>query len=239
MTFLLYTTFMKAIILAGGKGSRLKPLTDTIPKALIPIDTETLIEKSLNSLPESVDTVIITTNYLGEKIQEKIGTTYKNKKVLYAPQPPEMKGTWAALYGTKDFIEDNELFLVLNCDDLFAKAELEILTQEAVPCMGITKTTMPAKYHGMEINGEGFIQSFQRHLHENREESVQDLFANGVFLLNKTIFSFPPVSLIDGEYGLPQTLLAQKETYPLKAFKLNNWHPCNSFEDLERIKGVR
>lgn len=227
---------MKAVILAGGKGSRLQHLTETLPKALIQIDSETLLEKSLNSLPDSVDSIIITTNYLGEKIQEKIGSTYAGRKVVYAPQPQDIKGTWAALYGTKKYIQEDELFLVLNCDDLFAKAELTLLTQETSPCMGVTKTTMPAKYHGIEISDEGYIQSFQRHPHENREEPVQDLFANGVFLLTKAVFSFPPVPLLDGEFGLPQTLLAQRETYPLKAFKLNNWNPCNSFEDLEKIK---
>lgn len=227
---------MKAIILCGGKGSRLKPLTDNIPKALVPIKNHTLLEESLFNLPDSIDTVIITTKYLGEKIEEKIGNLFNGKKIIYAPQREDMTGTWPAIYGTKDFIEDDQLFLVLNCDDIFIKSELEILVKEKVPCMGITKTTMPAKYHGMEINNEGYIESFQRHSNENREELVQDLFANGVFLLDKTIFSFHPVSLIDGEYGLPQTLLAQKNTYPLKAFILNNWHPCNSFEDLKKIK---
>lgn len=230
---------MKAIILAGGKGSRLKPLTDTIPKALVSINDKTLIERSLESLPENIDTVIITTNYLGEKIEEKIGNSYNGKKVIYAPQPKEISGTWSAVYGAQAYIDTDELFLVYNCDDLFTKAELTLLTQQKTPCMGVTKRTMPAKYHGIQISEEGYIKSFQRHPHENREEIIEDIFANGVFLLNKEIFFFPPVSLIDGEYGLPQTLLAQKNVYPLKAFMINNWHPCNSFEDLERVQSIK
>ncbi|HEY0979869.1 MAG TPA: sugar phosphate nucleotidyltransferase [Candidatus Paceibacterota bacterium] len=227
---------MKAIILAGGKGTRLQPLTDSVPKALIPVGKSTLLEEVLNSLPESIDTVIITTKYLSALIEERIGTLYNNKKVIYVPQPVAICGTWPSVYCAKDLFEEGEQFLVLNCDDLFTKSELETVVESKKIGMGVTATTMPAKYHSIKISREGNVEGLERHPQENREELVEDTFANGMYLLDSRIFSFPAVEQIDNEFGLPQTLLKQVDTYPLFAHRLTFWQPCNSFEDLEKIE---
>jgi NDP-sugar pyrophosphorylase family protein len=227
---------MKAIILAGGKGTRLLPLTHSIPKALIPVGNSTLIETILDRLPEDIDTVVITTKYLGDALREKIGTSYANKTILYAEQPQDLDGTWEALYCAKEHIVNGELFCVLNCDDLFKKEELDEVIKHTKIGMGVTQTTMPAKYHGIVVNALGVVEDFKRHTGINQEEPVSDLFANGFFMLDARVFSFPPVALSDKEHGLPQTLLAHKETYPLCALPLEHWQPCNSFSDLEKLK---
>jgi len=226
---------MKAIILAGGQGTRLKPLTDNIPKALIPIGDSTLIELILTSLPSIIDTVIITTKYLPEKIKQHIGTKHHGKTILYAAQPEDSKGTWAALYCTREYIDTAEQFLVLNCDDLFEQEELERVVATHTIGMGVTHRTMPAKYHGISISSEGFVQGLQRHPNPDREELLEDTFANGLYLLDARVFGFPAVLQIDNEEGLPQTLLKQINEYPLKAHYIEHWNPCNSFEDLARI----
>jgi hypothetical protein len=94
---------------------------------------------------------------------------------------------------------------------------------------------MPAKYHGILISKDKVIEGFKRHTDIPREDIIEDIFANGLYILDKTIFSFEPVALTDNEYGLPQTLLAQREVYPLKALELKQWQACNSLEDLHTI----
>lgn len=228
---------MKAIILAGGKGSRFAPLTDTIPKALLPIsDNKTLIESILAMLPESIDTAIITTKYLGEQIEKHTGSSSNGKKIFYTKQPENQDGTWPPFYSAKKHITQGEKFCVFNCDDLFDTNELEQIIKDGRIGIGVTTTTLPAKYHGVRTTPDGFLERLERHPNENREELLEDTFTNGFFLLDSTAFDFPPVALIDGEYGLPQTILAQKESYPLFVHKMNYWQPCNTFEDLEKIK---
>lgn len=228
---------MKAIILAGGKGSRFAPLTDTIPKALLPVsENKTLIEKVIEMLPAQIDTVIVTTKYLGEQIEKHLGENYKGKKIFYTKQPDDQDGTWPPFYSTREHFGQGERFCVFNCDDLFDTKELEKIIENSIIGIGVTKTVLPAKYHGVRVTNDGFLEKLERHPNENREELIEDVFTNGFFLLDSRSFDFPPFKLIDGEYGLPQTILAQKETYPLFVYEMNYWQPCNTFEDLEKLK---
>jgi hypothetical protein len=95
---------------------------------------------------------------------------------------------------------------------------------------------MPAKYHGIEIAPEKTVSGFRRHTNIGREEKIVDTFANGFFVVDTRVFSFEPIALTDGELGLPQTLLAHKDDYPLHALELPFWQPCNTPQDLEKIK---
>ncbi len=228
---------MKAIILAGGKGSRFTPITDTVPKALLPInENKVLIELILDMLPEKIDNVIISTKYLGYLIEEKIGSQYQNKKILYAKQPQDQDGTWPPVYCAREYINEGEVFCVFNCDDIFNTKELEHIIENPIIGIGVTPTILPAKYHGVRTTADWYMDKLERHPNDNREELISDIFTNGFFILDSKIFNFPPIALIDGEFGLPQTILAQKETYPLFVHQMNYWQPCNTFEDLEKIK---
>ena len=66
-----------AIVLAAGKGTRLKPLTDNIPKPLVRVGGKTLLDHIVESLPSAVEEVIFVTGYMEEKIKE-----YQNKRVI-------------------------------------------------------------------------------------------------------------------------------------------------------------
>ena len=66
---------MIAMILAAGRGERLRPLTDTVPKALVEVHGESLLERHLRALKEAgVETVVINLGWLGEKIVERVGS---------------------------------------------------------------------------------------------------------------------------------------------------------------------
>ena len=54
---------MEAIILVGGLGTRLRPLTKTIPKPLLPIANVPMVERMIRHLPEELDTIILAVNY--------------------------------------------------------------------------------------------------------------------------------------------------------------------------------
>jgi len=80
---------MKAIILAAGRGNRLRPLTDEIPKPLVEVNGQSLIEYHLRKLAQSgFQEVIINHAWLGFKIEEKLGEgSNYGLKIHYSPEP--------------------------------------------------------------------------------------------------------------------------------------------------------
>ena len=79
---------MEAIILVGGLGTRLRPLTKTIPKPLLPLANVPMVERMIRNLPEKIDTVILAVNYgleeMLEHFKEKSGNpTFKKDTILY------------------------------------------------------------------------------------------------------------------------------------------------------------
>ncbi|MCX6703512.1 MAG: nucleotidyltransferase family protein [Candidatus Zambryskibacteria bacterium] len=217
---------MKAIILAGGKGNRLQPLTHTIPKPLIPINNLPIIDRLFTSLPDEIDEVIIVVEHLKEKIKAHVGDFFQNRKVSYVDQI-SMRGTFGALLSAKDLLYPGEKFLVLNGDDIYDKKELEIHLVHS-RAFGLQKRLMPG-YHSIHIDPMGNIEGFYP---QNDIEKVNGSFvATGSYVVDTHIFDAPAVQLRDGEYGLPQTLLAQKDIFPITAVVMQKWLPINSFED--------
>ena len=227
---------MKLIILAGGSGTRFYPLTKTLPKGLIPIEGKPLLEHTLEPYLKSVSDIIIVINdELGHMIKEYFGDVYNNHNVLYVVQKSsDKKGTMSALNLCRDYIENNELFIVSNCDDVFMESELVGVIDKKEIGMGITKTTMPRAYHGIDVN-DGYIVGLRRHTKED-PDLIEDSFANGFYVLDKKVFEFEPVPIMDGELGLPQTLFAHLSEYPLKAFNFSMWQCVNNPTDLENAR---
>ena len=71
---------MQAVILAAGKGTRMRPLTYDIPKPMLPIKGKPVLEYTLSFLPDDIDEVIIVVNYLGKHIKKYFGGRVERKK---------------------------------------------------------------------------------------------------------------------------------------------------------------
>ena len=94
---------MKAIILAAGKGERMKPLTLTTPKPLLKIKDKPVIEYVIEALPPEVDEVIVVIRHLGEKIRQYLGSEFKGRKIFFAEGSD--KGSAYSFLATKSFIK--------------------------------------------------------------------------------------------------------------------------------------
>lgn len=110
---------VSAVIMAGGNGTRLLPLTTNIPKPLLKVAGITSLEFNLNNVYRSVSEIVIVVSYLKEKIISFVGDSYQGVPVKYVFQK-DPQGTGQALFLTKGTVSNSQI-LVLNGDDLYDK----------------------------------------------------------------------------------------------------------------------
>src|SRR6185295_14289812 len=118
---------MDAIILAAGKGTRLRPHTNTIPKPLLAVQGRPILDWIIGALPP-VDRLVVVVNYLAEQIEAYLAAQphVKNWTTVRQEVP---RGTGDALRVCQPHIQGDRL-LVLNGDDLYGTADLAALASK-------------------------------------------------------------------------------------------------------------
>ena len=108
---------MIAMILAAGRGERLRPLTETVPKALVEVCGRSLVERHLANLAGAgIETVIINLGWLGEQIAGRIGSGRSYRlDVIYSPEGENILETGGGIHRALPLL-GSEPFLVVNAD---------------------------------------------------------------------------------------------------------------------------
>jgi dTDP-glucose pyrophosphorylase len=155
---------LECIIMAGGRGERLRPLTDKIPKPMLPLGAKPIIEYNIDRLISfGIENFYISLKYLGQQVVDYFGDgTSKDIRVRYIWEDQPL-GTAGALSLIEKF--ETEYVLLMNCD-LFTDADIEdlfinVIEQEAV--MGIASIPYTVKvpyavFDEKENQVNGFIE---------------------------------------------------------------------------------
>lgn len=108
---------MRAMLLAAGRGERLRPLTDEIPKSLVEVRGESLLERHLANLHAAgIRTVVINLGWLGDRIVERVGSGERyGLDVLYSQEGENVLETGGGILRALPML-GNEPFLVVNAD---------------------------------------------------------------------------------------------------------------------------
>jgi len=108
---------MRAMILAAGRGERLRPLTDAIPKSLVEVGGQSLLERHLENVRSAgIKTVVINLGWLGDRIVERIGTGSRyGLEVVYSQEGDDILETGGGIHKALPML-GNEPFLVVNAD---------------------------------------------------------------------------------------------------------------------------
>ena len=153
---------MKALVRAAGVGERLRPLTDTIPKALLEVGGRPLIHFPLLMLKRAgVTRIAINVHHLPAKIEAALGNGAPlGIEITYAPEPM-LLGTGGALNPLREFFGD-EPFIVANCDtilDLDLSAMIAFHRERrALATLSLARPENLADYSRIEIDGEARIR---------------------------------------------------------------------------------
>lgn len=108
---------MIAMILAAGRGERLRPITEDTPKALVEVQGRSLLERHLDSIKAAgIETVVINLGWLGEGIAERIGSGQSyGLNVVYSPEGENILETGGGIHRALPLL-GSEPFLVVNAD---------------------------------------------------------------------------------------------------------------------------
>jgi len=227
---------MKAIILCAGDGERLKPLTDIVPKPLILINDKPILFYILSSLPDKIDEVLIVIKEKHQHLFEKFILDFKvsiNLKFLF--QDENKKGTYFALMTAKDYLKNEDSFLVLNGDDIFLKNDIESLIRMKAPAYGISFKKLNKRYRTCDLDDINHkIVSFRKQTELEIDKKLPCF--SGSFTLTSDFLKYEPVYYDDTEAGIPHTLFAN--CMDVSYVILKEWLQINTKEDLDLAKST-
>lgn len=215
---------MQAVILAAGRGIRMKELTDGCPKPMIPVLGKPILAWKIEMLPKSIDEVILIIGYLGESIREYFGDEWQGRRIRYVEQA-ELNGTAGATALVKPLLTGP--VLVMNGDDLYAQADLERLIQGGAALL-VCRLDNAFRFGIIETTEDGHLAGVKEQPHGRKEALVS---TNGA-LLPRSYFDIPMVPVSSTEYGLPQTLASLAKKEPVKVLEATAWQPIGHPEDM-------
>ena len=212
---------MKAIILAGGRGKRLRPITDKIPKPLIPINNKPLIERTIKYLKKyGIKEIIISSGYKSSLIEKFL----KSKKnfgctIIFSIERTPL-GTGGAIKKALKHIDD-ESFLVLN-GDIVTNIDLKKILKKPNT---IAANELKTKFGTMNIKNNKILKF-------NEKKDVSNIWMNpGIYHLSKDIERLIPKK--GSLEGIVFPKMARKKTLKTVKFKNVLWYSIDSHKDIE------
>ncbi len=220
----------KAVILAAGWGTRMRPLTETRPKPSLKIAGKTLVEHNLDQLNGLVEEVVVVIGYKGEIIKNEIGDNYKDMRVRYATQK-EPIGTGDAARAALPFLDDQ--FLILNGDDLYKRKDLEKCLEKN-PSIMVKEVEDPTGFGQMISKGGKIVD-----LVEKPVENVSNLVNIGAYYINRSFFEKGIEKSKRGEYEITDYIKRYLSEETINCHVAEVWdsvsYPWNLLESAEHI----
>lgn len=222
---------MKAILLAGGKGRRLKPFTTTIPKPLFPIGEKPILQIIIEQLKEfGVDEYIISLGHLGELIKAFLGDGEKyNTKISYVTEETPL-GTAGAISLLPELNDD---YIFMNGDILstidFTEAYNDHKKSKALMTICTFEKTTKSSLGVLELNINGEVENYLE------KPELKQIVSSGIYILNPGIKDYIPQNT---KYDLPdlvKSLINKKKKINTYAIK-GDWFDIGTPSDLEKAE---
>jgi len=176
---------MRAILLAAGYGTRLRPLTDTIPKCLVPIHGQPLLDIWLQNLCKAgVGPILVNTHYLAEQVVAHVLSGRYREQVTLVHEP-ELLGTAGTLIQNLEFLKDHD-GLLIHADN-YCKADMADLVRAhqrrpsgCLMTMLTFRTDEPSSCGIVALDEQGVVVEF----HEKASSPPGNLANGAVYLLS-------------------------------------------------------
>ncbi len=190
---------MKAMILAAGFGTRLLPLTEKIPKALLPVCGRPLISYTLAFLKKwGIKEIIINLHHHPQSIEKEIGDGSRFGLRIYYSHEPEILGTGGGIKKAESFLA-NETFLVINSDILVDFDLSRVMDfhrkNKALATMVLRQEEEINSYGAIEIDRDGRVRQFLNKIPAGSRLELKRLIFTGIHLFEPEVFQYIPANI--------------------------------------------
>jgi dTDP-glucose pyrophosphorylase len=220
-----------AVIMAGGKGQRLQPFTNTTPKPLLKVGDKPIMEHNLDRLAlYGIDDFWISVKYLGEQIESYFGNgNERNINIEYVWED-EPLGTIGAVSKIENFKHD---YVLLTNSDLLTNIDyehffLDFLNQDA----DLTIVTIP---YQVSIP-YAVLETVNSHVKSFKEKPTYTYYSNGgIYLIKKSALEYLPKNTFFNATDLMERLITEGKkviSYPLSSY----WLDIGKHEDFEKAQ---
>ncbi|KAF1744265.1 hypothetical protein MXB_1800 [Myxobolus squamalis] len=200
---------MKALILVGGYGTRLRPLTLTRPKPLVEFCNKPILFHQMEALIDSgVDTIILAVSHMCDMLEDKIKkfSQSKNVKIIFSKEDTPL-GTAGPLALARKHLDGHEPFFVLNSDITCTYPFLRMLehhvSKRADCTIAVTRVDEPSKYGVIVSDDNNMILKFV----EKPIVFISNKINAGIYVLNSSVLNLIPL----------QPTSIEKDIFPLIA----------------------
>lgn len=230
-----FIDYMRAIIPVAGAGTKLRPLTYTQPKPLIPVGGKPILAYIMDQLiAAGIDEFVFILGYLGEKIQEYLDENYPTITRHYVMQT-EREGLGQAIYLCKDLLRDDEEVLI-QLGDTILDIDVNVLQNSKYNTLAVRKVDDPRSFGVVELNEKGLVHR----LVEKPQFPKSNLAIVGLYLIKEwqKLLSCLEFNLRTGQktmglYHLTDGLMCMLEQKSrFEVMEVRNWFDCGRKEIL-------
>ena len=222
---------LDALVMAGGRGSRLQPMTDTVPKPLLTVGNKAIIDHNIDRLNAfGVDDFHLSVRYLGEQLEDHFKSKTLNGMDINFVWEEEALGTLGAASLIKDFhhdyvlITNSDILTTLDYEDFF----LDFLAKEADMSVATIPYEVNIPYAVMETNNHNVV-SF-------KEKPTYTYYSNGgIYIVKKELLKKIPKNTFYNATDLMESVIedgGKLISYPIRQYWLDIGKP----EDFEKAQ---
>ncbi|MFD1515158.1 bifunctional sugar-1-phosphate nucleotidylyltransferase/acetyltransferase [Halomarina rubra] len=208
---------MQAVILAAGEGTRMRPLTHSTPKPMLPVADRPLVAHTATDAVEAgADELVFVVGYEGEAVREYFGEELAGVPVSYASQEEQL-GTAHAVLQAREHLDGE--FVVLNGDDLYDRAAIADLF-EGGPGVAAYRADEPSNYGVLTLDGTGNVVDIV----EKPEHPDSDLVNAGAYHFPAEAREWLDVPMSErGEHEITDVLARVVDEHDVSAVEVSRW----------------
>ena len=150
---------MQTVILAAGEGTRMRPLTATVPKPMLPVADRPLCAHTADAaVAAGASELVFVVGYEGDAVRKYFGEFYRGVPVQYATQAEQL-GTAHAVEQALPYVDGD--FVVLNGDDLYDEPAIRSLLEDG-PALGAYRADDPRPYGVFSVDGDRIVDVVEK-----------------------------------------------------------------------------